>query len=84
VGAVDIAGWAESKALDAVVWTALPPKFAGEDRKAPDSGQAAVDYLLGLDAESFAKAREYVEKAPAQVRTAFRSAFEERLGWRTV
>jgi hypothetical protein len=83
VGAADVAAWAQSKALDAVVWTALPPKFAGVDRRAPESVQAAVDYLIGLDVESTAKAREYVEKAPAQVQTAFRSAFEKRLGWRT-
>lgn len=82
LGAADIAAWAQGKALDAVVWTALPPKFAGVDRKAPDSAQAAVDYLRGLDAAAAAKAREYVQEAPSQIRTAFRAAFEEQLGWR--
>jgi hypothetical protein len=82
VGAADIAAWAEANGLDAVVWTALPPKFAGVDRKAPESAQAAVDYLKGLDADTSAKAREYVEEAPAQIRTSFRAFFEEQLGWR--
>lgn len=84
VGAADIASWAQSKTLDAVVWTALPPRFAGVDRRAPESAQAAVEYLKGLEPEASTKAREYVEKAPAQVRTAFRTAFEEHLGWRAV
>lgn len=82
VGADEIATWAQKKGLDAVVWTALPPKFAGEDRKAPESAQAAVDYLKALDDETIAKAREYVERAPVQVVTAFRAVFEEQLGWR--
>ncbi len=82
VGAVEIAKWAEDKELDAVVWTALPPKFADTDGSAPKSADAAVAYLKGLDADTTVKAREYVERAPAQIRTAFRAVFEERLGWR--
>ncbi len=81
VGAVEIAKWAEAKGLGAVVWTALPPKFGNADGKAPESAQSAVAYLQRLDAEVGTKAREYVVRAPAQVRTAFRVAFEEELGW---
>jgi len=84
LGAADIGAWAQSKDLDAVVWTALPPKFAGVDWNAPESPQAAVEYLKTLDAETTAKAREYVQKAPSQIRTAFRTAFEEQLGWRAL
>lgn len=82
VGAGEIAKWAEDKGLDAVVWTALPPKFANADGKAPGSADAAVAYLRGLDAETSTKAREYIEQAPPQIRTAYRTAFEEQLGWR--
>jgi hypothetical protein len=81
VGADEIAQWAQEKGLDAVVWTALPPKFDGVDRRAPASAAQAVAYLQGLDSDRQAKAREYVEQAPPQIRTEFRSAFEEHLGW---
>lgn len=82
VGAVEVAKWAEARGLDAVVWTALPPKFANVDGQAPPSPDAAVAYLRELGADAAAKAREYVERAPAQIRTEFRAAFEEQLGWR--
>lgn len=31
VGAAEVAKWAQERALDAVVWTALPPKFDNVD-----------------------------------------------------
>ena len=82
VGVAEIATWAQGKGLDAVVWTALPPKFANTDGQAPHSPDAAVAYLKGLDADAAAKAREYVQRAPAQIRTRFRTVFEVQLGWR--
>jgi hypothetical protein len=81
VGADLIAAWAQEKGLDAVVWTALRPKFQGQS-VAPESAEAAVAYLQGLGPEATAAAREYVATAPACVRTPFRAAFEEQLGWR--
>lgn len=80
VGADLIAAWAEEKRLDAVVWTALRPKFRGQNM-APESAEAAIAYLQGLGPEASAAAREYVTTAPACVRTPFRAAFEEHLGW---
>lgn len=81
VGADSIAHWAEEKGLAAVVWTALPPKFDGSPGKAPQSAEAAMSYLEPLSPEAMAAAREYIERAPTQIRTAFRMIFEERLGW---
>lgn len=65
VGAEAIAIWAVDRKLDAVVWTALPPKFRGQDNHGPGSADAAVQYLRGLDKAASAKAREYVVRAPA-------------------
>lgn len=81
VGSDIIAAWAQVKDLDAVVWTALRPKFQGQNM-APESADAAVAYLQGLGPEASAAAREYVSTAPACVRTPFRAAFEAQLGWR--
>jgi hypothetical protein len=63
------------------VWTALRPKFGGVEGKAPESAAAAVEYIRELDGTAQAKARVYVERAPAQVMTPFRVAFQEQLGW---
>lgn len=81
VGAERIARWAEERGLRAVVWTALRPKFNGTDGDAPASGEASVAYLRTLEARAQARAREYVERTPTQVRTPFRLTFEQELGW---
>ena len=83
VGADAIAKWSSERGFDAVVWTALPPKFDGGVSQAPASAEVAIAYLRQLDAEAQAKAREYVERAPAQVQTAFRAAVQAALGWQS-
>lgn len=80
VGADAIAKWTSDRGFDAVVWTALSPKFGERAGQAPDSAEAAASYVLQLDAEAQARAREYIERAPAQVQTAFRPALLEALG----
>jgi hypothetical protein len=84
LGADVIAAWALSRGLDAVVWTALKPKFDGIDGNAPASAEAALNHLKQLDARRLAKAQEYVERAPAQIQTPFRAAFEQVLGWHPI
>ena len=81
VGSGAIATWAAARGVEAVVWTALEPKFNKVPGQVPESADAAIAYLRQLDAKSQARAREYVERAPAQVKTAFRRAFEQELGW---
>lgn len=81
VGAPAIAAWAQSRGLHAVVWTALSPKFGGIRGQAPEDAAAVLTYLRGLDAPTSALAREYVVRAPRSVRTAYRTAIEEALGW---
>jgi hypothetical protein len=80
VGADAIGKWASERGLDAVLWTALSPKFGERIGHAPASAEEAVAYLLQLDAEARARAREYVERAPAQVQTTFRLALQTALG----
>jgi hypothetical protein len=82
VGAAAIAAWSETQGFDAVVWTALKPKFRGEFGRVPSGSDDVLDYLRGLDAETMARAREYVCRAPAEVRTSYRAAIENEFGWR--
>jgi len=81
VGAGAIASWASATGLDAVVWTALPPKFDGINGAVPKDAATVLAYLKGLEGEPLERAREYVTRAPTEVRTPFRSAIEEGLGW---
>lgn len=75
-----IARWAGQKSLDAVVWTALQPRFHGTSGRAPAASEA-VGYMRALAGERRAVAEEYVRRAPAQVSTPYRALFEHELGW---
>lgn len=81
VGAEAIAAWAEAQGVDAVVWTALKPKFLGVFGQSPENAEAVLAYLRQLDGETAEKAREYVTRASADLRTAYRAAIEAELGW---
>jgi hypothetical protein len=73
-----IAAWAEASGYDAAIWTALESNFDDWDRAGePFSVTAAIRYLEALkkkDAEAFARALEYIRKAPAEVETPVRDA----------
>lgn len=63
-----ISAWAQSKELDAVVWTALGSNFE-EKAKEPFTLEAAVSYVKTLRPEAKAKAAEYIWRAPCFVNT---------------
>lgn len=71
--------WAQKIGADAVIWTALPPKYQVNDRV--PTVEEAIDYLQSLDSEYKLGAEEYVRKAPLQVRTPYREEIEKQLGW---
>ena len=75
-----IAGWMNARDVEAVVWTALPAKFAGVSERAP-SPHEALALLAGLQGDERAKAEEYVRRIPDDIRTLYRGLIEERLGW---
>lgn len=75
-----IADWMATRDVDAVVWTALPAKFAGVSERAPSPHEAAA-LLAGLQGDERARAEEYVRRVPADIRTLYRGVIEERLGW---
>lgn len=71
--------WAEARALDAVIWTALPPRFGGEERT--PSADEVIEYLGGLLGTVRNYARQYIERAPRQIDTDYRRRIEAALGW---
>ncbi len=72
--------WSATRDLDAVVWTALPPRSQGSEGRMPDV-DAACAYLDGLPPDVRAHAEAYVRRVPPSLKTACRVAFEERFGW---
>ncbi|MGI4777874.1 MAG: hypothetical protein ACRYGA_07090 [Janthinobacterium lividum] len=78
VSAID--EWRTDNGLDAVVWTALPPRHAGEEGRTPTTDEA-VDYLDGLTGDTRDHAEDYVRRIPPSLTTACRTAIERRLGW---
>ena len=77
-----IGAWAEANGYDAAIWTALASNF-GEPGKGgePFSVTAAIRYLEALDgkdAAAFARALDYIRKAPAEVETPVRDEVAKR------
>ncbi len=77
---VEIASWARKKRIDAVVWTALPPKFDGKDDVTP-CAEEIVAYLKRLPFEKKRHAEQYVRKAPIQIDTDYRRKIQDDIGW---
>jgi hypothetical protein len=79
-----ISTWAQKKGLDAVVWTALPPKNE-RDGEMPTI-DAVLQHLHGLafDYSRWREAEEYVRKAPMQIDTEYRRRIECEFGWTPV
>jgi hypothetical protein len=75
-----IGDWASSKGMRGVVWTALGPKFSEADGCRPSQIES-VAYLASLIGEQEQLAKEYLQKAPQQIDTAYRRAIQCTLGW---
>jgi hypothetical protein len=74
--AADIAAWARTQALDAVVWTRLSSNFESAT-KVPFSVDNAQAYLRSLPSPSKAKAAEYLLQAPEFINTPVRIAVKK-------
>lgn len=72
--------WARERRIDAVIWTALPPRFKGVEGRIL-SAHDAVAYLRGLTGDTLEHARRYIEQVPEQIDTPYRRIIERQLGW---
>jgi len=75
-----LAKWAAEKALDAVIWTALPPRFAHIEGRIP-SVEDALAYLASLAGEKRDHAQSYMKQVPAQFDTPYRRVIRQQPGW---
>lgn len=79
----DLPMWVTNKGIDSVVWTALGPKFNGNDDQVPTAEDAVV-YLSALSGTARDEAERYVRRAPVQIDTHYRRRFEAVFGWSAI
>ena len=72
--------WALARNIDSVVWTALPPKFKGDDNRQPNV-EDVLRYLRTLAGTARDAAEQYIRRAPRQIDTAYRRRIEAELHW---
>ena len=75
-----IRNWLDARNLEGAVWTALGPKDEHRIRRLASEDER-LEYLRRLERDRRAAAREYIERAPEQIRTPFRDRVRRELGW---
>lgn len=78
--AATIDAWRRAHGIDAVVWTALPPRFDGRDGRAP-AAREVLQWLASRQGDERAAAEHYIRRTPAHIDTRYRRLIEARLGW---
>lgn len=76
---IDLPQWAASHSIQAVVWTALSPKF-GKEERTPNEDEV-LKYLKGLQENEQKLAEQYIRNAPPQIDTTYRRRIEAELKW---
>jgi hypothetical protein len=76
-----IEAWRRERSIDAVVWTAVPARFAGSEGRVP-SAQEVLSWLATRTGDERAAAQYYIRRTPAHIDTHYRRLIEAVLGWR--
>ena len=72
--------WAESRGVEGVVWTALPPRFNGEVGAGP-AVEDVVRFPARLTGPVHDDAEQYIHRAPRQFDAPYRRTVEAALYW---
>jgi len=70
-----ISEWALDRRLDAVIWTALPPRYQHQEGLIPSCEQALA-HLSSLKGEVAEHAFAYIRQVPAQLETPYRQQLQ--------
>lgn len=77
----EVGKWAKPKGIEAVIWTALPPKFGSQIGRVPTI-EEVISYLHDLPLLKISYVEEYIRRAPIQIDTDYRRKIEGEFGWR--
>jgi len=77
----DLASWAENHGVDAVIWTALSPRFPGKESGQSPSADEVISHLETLTGTKREQAKGYIVLAPLQIDTEYRRRIKTALGW---
>jgi len=69
-----LSDWAQDRCLDAVIWTALPPRYQHQEGLIPSC--EALAHLASLSGEAAEHAFDYIRRVPAQFDTAYRQRLQ--------
>lgn len=75
----EIGPWAEAQGVDAVVWTAIPPKWDDENGRIPSEDEV-VTHLSRLSGAARDEPYKYIRQAPGQIQTPYRQALSIVVG----
>jgi len=75
-----VAAWLRDRALDAVVWTALPARGPDGETGRPEL-ERLLRHLKSIEGEARIRAEEYIRRTPSSIATDHRAKFEESFGW---
>jgi hypothetical protein len=78
---VGLPTWAAVRSVDAVIWTALGPKFKGKEEGQSPSAEEVITHLNTLTGPKRDHAKQYIVCAPRQIDTEYRRRIESALGW---
>ncbi len=71
--------WADAHEVGVVIWTALKPRYEGNDER--PSIEQVLNHLQGLTGPERDLAEQYIRCTPAQIDTEYRRQIEAALGW---
>ncbi|WP_431033565.1 hypothetical protein [Pseudomonas yamanorum] len=74
-----VAEWAIARRIDAVIWTALPPRLEDVEGLVP-SVDDAIAYLSRLSGDARVHARDYLCQVPEQIDTPYRREIKKKAG----
>lgn len=75
----DLPIWADSRGINAVIWTALGPKF--DKPSVRPTIEEVIKHLQSLTGTKRDIAEKYIRNAPKQIDTLYRQRIEAVLGW---
>jgi hypothetical protein len=70
--------WCSTQGYQAAIWTMLESKFTARTAYSNFTTATAIEYLAQLPEDQFCTAAEYIRRAPQQIQTPVRAAFDQK------